>query len=60
MLNKLATVIGLVLIVFYLGGYAVLLNAPPLWVILIVVLVMIVVESVEAFRAGAGNDNGAN
>ena len=60
MLNKLATVIGLVLIVVYLGGYAVLLNAPPLWVILIVVLVMIVVESVEAFRAGAGNDNGAN
>ena len=42
----------------YLGGYAALLNAPPLWIIILVVLAMIVVESVEAFRAGAGNDNG--
>ncbi len=60
MLNKLATAIGLVLIVVYLGGYAVLLNAVPLWVILLAVLAMIVVETVETYRAGAGNDNGAN
>ena len=60
MLNRLATVIGLVVILVYLGGYAALLNTAPLWIILLVVLAMIVVESVETYRAGAGNDNGAS
>ncbi len=58
MLNRLAAVVGLVLIVVYLGGYAVLLNTAPLWIIIFVVLAMIVVETVEAVRAAAGNDNG--
>ena len=60
MLNRLATVIGLVLILVYLGGYAALLNAVPLWIIILAVLAMIMVESVETYRTGAGNDNGVS
>ncbi len=60
MLNKIALAVGLVLVVVYLGRYAALLKVPPLWIIIVAVLAMIVVETVEAFRAGAGNDDGAN
>ncbi len=60
MLNKIAAGVSLVLVVVYLGGYAALLNEPPLWIIIVAVLAMIVVESIEAIRAGAGNDDGAN
>ncbi len=58
MLNKISVAVGLVLVVVYLGGYAALLKAPPLWIIIVAVLAMIVVETIEAYRAG--DDDGAN
>ena len=60
MLNRFAAVVGLVLVVVYLGGYAALLNTPPLWIIIVAVLAMIVVETIDSIRSGAGNDDSAN
>ncbi len=58
MSKNLAAGVGLVLVVVYLGGYAALLNTPPLWIIIVAVLAMIVVETIDSIRAG--NDDGAN
>ena len=58
MWKNIAAAVGLVLVVVYLGGYAALLNTPPLWIIIVAVLAMIVVETIDSIRAG--NDDGAN
>ena len=51
MLNKIATTIGFMTILIYLGGYAWLLATIPLWVIIGGVLILAVASYVEAFRA---------
>ncbi len=59
MADKIAASIAFVVIFVYLGGYAFLLNAIPLWIIIIGILVAIAVEYYESMTAARTDENGA-
>lgn len=48
--NLIAGIIGVGLVVVFLGFYAFKLNSIPLWIIMGGVLIMVVVEFVETLR----------
>ncbi len=50
--NLIAGIIGVGMIVVFLGFYAIKLNSVPLWIILGGILIMVVVEFVETLREG--------
>jgi hypothetical protein len=50
MVKALTGLIGTVLVVAFLGYYAISLNSIPLWIIVISVLTMVVAEYVESLR----------
>ncbi len=57
--DKIAASIAFVVIFVYLGGYAYLLGAIPLWFIIGGILVAIVVEYIESWKAAQTNENRA-
>ncbi len=52
MANLIAGLIAVLLIIVFLGNYAVTLNSVPLWVIIVVVLMMILIDYVGSLRKG--------
>ena len=50
--NLIAGVIGVGMVIVFLGFYAIKLNSVPLWIILGGILIMVVVEFVETLREG--------
>ncbi len=48
--NLIAGVIGVGMVVAFLGFYAIKLNSIPLWIIMGGVLIMVVVEFIETLR----------
>ena len=48
--NLIAGVIGVGMVIVFLGFYAIKLNSIPLWIILGGVLIMVVVEFVETLK----------
>lgn len=59
MANKIAASIAFVIILVYLGSYAYLLHAVPLWVIITGILAAIGVEYFESMKAVRTDENGA-
>ena len=59
MANKIAASIAFVVILIYLGSYAFLLHAIPLWIIIVGVLVLAAVEYLESMKAAQTDENGA-
>ena len=52
MANLIAGLIAVLLIIVFLGNYAVTLNSVPLWVIIVAVLMMILIDYVGSLRKG--------
>ena len=48
--NLIAGIIGVGMVIVFLGFYAIKLNSIPLWIILGGVLIMVVVEFVETLK----------
>jgi Flp pilus assembly protein protease CpaA len=59
MADKIAASIAFVVILVYLGSYAFLLHAIPLWIIIVGVLVLAAVEYFESMKAAQTDENGA-
>ncbi len=59
MAEKIAASIAFVVVFVYLGSYAILLNAVPLWIIIGGVLVLATVTYVEALKAANTDQNDA-
>ena len=59
MANKIAASIAFVIILVYLGSYAYLLHAIPLWIIIIGILAAIAVEYFDSMKAARTDENGA-
>ena len=59
MANKIAASIAFVVILVYLGSYAFLLHAIPLWIIIVGVLALVAVEYFESMKAAQTDENGA-
>ena len=59
MADKIAASIAFVIVLVYLGGYAFLLHAIPLWIIIIGILAFVVMEYFESMKAAQTNENGA-
>ena len=59
MAEKIAASIAFVIILVYLGGYAFLLQAIPLWIIIIGILALVAVEYFESMKAARTDENGA-
>ena len=51
MLNKITGAIAVILIVLFLGEYALSLHKPPLWVIIGGVLLMMIADYVLSFKS---------
>jgi hypothetical protein len=54
--NKIAGVIGMSMIVAFLGFYAIKLNSIPLWIIIVGVLAMSLVEFYESMTSENGDE----
>jgi hypothetical protein len=54
--NKIAGVIGMSMIVAFLGFYAIKLNSRPLWIIIVGVLAMSLVEFYESMTSENGDE----
>ena len=59
MADKISASIAFVVIFVYLGSYAFLLNAIPLWIIIVGVLVLAAVAFFEAVKSAQTDENGA-
>ncbi len=59
MAEKIAISIGFVIIFVYLGSYAYLLHAIPLWIIIGGILVLVLVTFIENMKAAQTDQNGA-
>lgn len=59
MLYLVTGLVGMALMVIFLGYYAVTLDAIPLWIIIIAVLIMAVWEFAESARSSNRDQDGA-
>lgn len=55
MINAVAGAGGLVLIVVFLGYYALMVSAPPLWIIIGLILVLVACDYVQSLREAGSN-----
>ncbi len=54
MVNLIAGLIGVSMVVVFLGTYAIKLKAIPLWIIIGAILAMVIFDFVQSTRAGKG------
>ena len=52
MTNLITGLIAALLVVVFLGYYAVMIGSIPLWIIIIVIVAVVVIELVQALRTG--------
>ncbi len=56
MINAITGIFGLIMIVVFLGYYAISIKSLPLWIIIIAILVMVSVDVFQSMR-GKGDDD---
>ncbi|MFQ5994527.1 MAG: hypothetical protein ACE5K1_05490 [Acidiferrobacterales bacterium] len=52
MTNLITGLIAALLVVVFLGYYAVMIGSIPLWIIIIVIVAVVLIELVQALRQG--------
>jgi membrane protein implicated in regulation of membrane protease activity len=57
MINLVTGLIGIALVVVFLGNYAVALFSIPLWIIIVAVLAMAIADFVQSVRASRGRES---
>ncbi len=52
MVNFITGLIGATMAIIYLGYYAISLNSPPLWVIIVAILAMVCTDVFQSLKNG--------
>ncbi len=58
MMNLISGLVPVVLVLAFLGNYAVKINSTPLWIIIVSVLALLVTDFVQSVRSENDNSGG--